>query len=109
MTEVVRRGHKNFAGDARGEGAGGERRGGGRERGGRGVGTAGEEDDRAGFVVMGVRRVVEVFVQRGAGGENGERQHQHGTTDRDEAVEEDGERMAARHGEALEAVRTEAA
>lgn len=102
MTEVVRRGHKNFAGDARGEGAGGERRGGGREGSGRGVGTAGEEDDRAGFVVMGVRRVVEVFVQRGAGGENGERQHQHGSTDRDEAVEEGGEGGGAWHEEEVE-------
>lgn len=52
--------------------------------------------------MLGVRRVVEVFVQRGAGGENGERQHQHGSTYPDEAVEEGGERMAARHEEDVE-------
>ena len=51
---------------------------------------------------MGVRRVVEVFVQRGARGEDGERQHKHGSTDRDEAVEEGGEGGGAWHEEEVE-------
>ncbi len=88
MSEVVRRGDKNFAGDARCECAGDERRRGGREGGGRSVGAEGEEDDRAGFVVLGVGRVVEVFVQLGARGEGGQGQHQQDAAGRDEAAGE---------------------
>ena len=58
---------------------------------------------------MSVGRVVEVFVQRGAGGENGERQHQHGTTDRDEAVETGNESDEAWHDDDVESGGTEEA
>ncbi len=106
MVEVTRWGQENLAGDGGREGECGRQWRGSGEGRGRGVGAAREEHDRAGLVVMGVRRVVEVFVQRGARGEDGERQHKHGSTDRDEAVEEGGERMAARHEKTLESVGT---
>ena len=51
---------------------------------------------------MGVGRVVDVFVQLGAGGENRERQYEHGRSDRAEAVEVGGEGGGAGHEEKAE-------
>ena len=50
--------------------------------------------------MLGVGRVVEVAVQRGTGGEDRERQHEHGAAGRDEAAEKIGEGGAVGAGHA---------
>ena len=58
---------------------------------------------------MSVGRVVEVFVQRGAGGEDRECQHEHGRANRDEAVETGNESDEAWHDDDVESGGTEEA
>ena len=109
MAEVARRGQENLAGDGGREGARGrEGCGSGDGRGGS-VGAAREEHDRTRLVVMSVGRVVDVFVQLGAGGEDRECQHEHGCPDRDEAVETGNESDEAWHDDDVESGGTEEA